>query len=373
MAGATELGRALAATDGSFDITVMLVEGENRLVAVAVDRALNQGPASSVRTVVLDTVAPDVPVLDDVPGYVSDPELRVTGTAEPLASVSVMLDGVEAATAAVSLLGTWMADITVPAAGANLTVRAVDQVGNAGGATLLRHISLDTTPPVAAAGADVTVVVGRTVDLDGSASTDDHGVALHTWTFTEGGSPVTLDGPEPSHAFSVVGTYTVTLTVTDVAGNTATDALVVTVVPENAAPLLTAGAMAPDRGTTRTSFAFTVRFTDADGDSGTVWVVIDGDRFVMTPDPADTDTTDGVLMTYRSRLAAGPHSYYFEAKDSGGLDATGASAGQANERATGDIDRAQSETPGPGAALAVVAVMLAAAVAALAVTRRRRQ
>jgi PKD repeat protein len=85
-------------------------------------------------------------------------------------------------------------------------------------------------PPVADAGDDKTVTVGKEVTFDGSGSTDSDGTIVnYTWTFTYDGDTVTLYTASPKLTFEVAGTYTVTLTVTDDDGDTDTDSVKVTV------------------------------------------------------------------------------------------------------------------------------------------------
>ena len=81
-------------------------------------------------------------------------------------------------------------------------------------------------PPVANAGADKTATVGSDVTFYGSASTDDKGIASYSWDFGDG---TTAIGTSLTHKYTAVGTYTVTLTVTDTAGQKVTDTLQVTV------------------------------------------------------------------------------------------------------------------------------------------------
>ncbi len=88
---------------------------------------------------------------------------------------------------------------------------------------------LDLRDPVADAGEDVTVDEGTEVSLDASGSYDDVGIVSFTWTFVHGGSPVELQGSSTVFTFIHPGCYTVNLTVTDKAGRSSTDSLVVTV------------------------------------------------------------------------------------------------------------------------------------------------
>jgi parallel beta-helix repeat protein len=91
---------------------------------------------------------------------------------------------------------------------------------------------VDTIPPVANAGPDRDVPVGANVMFDGAASTDIGGISSYFWTFIYDGEPVRLGGPlgDPRlqmFTFGIAGDYTVTLEVTDNAGNTATDTMIV--------------------------------------------------------------------------------------------------------------------------------------------------
>src|SRR3972149_3017570 len=85
----------------------------------------------------------------------------------------------------------------------------------------------DSTSPTSNAGLDQNVDQGTLVTLDGSGSTDNVGIANYTWTFVDGGA-VTLYGVTPTHTFAQPGTYVVTLTVRDAAGDTNADTRTVT-------------------------------------------------------------------------------------------------------------------------------------------------
>lgn len=112
----------------------------------------------------------------------------------------------------------------------SLHVWAYDTSGNLGTASDTLTI-VDGLPPTADAGPDIAIDAGETATFNGSLSTDDFGVVSYVWTFTYRGSLVTRTGPQPSFVFEDPGEYTVTLTVADVGGKSATDTLVVTVRP----------------------------------------------------------------------------------------------------------------------------------------------
>ena len=86
----------------------------------------------------------------------------------------------------------------------------------------------DTYPPIANAGPNQTVNEDMLVIFDGSGSSDNVGVTAYTWTFTDV-TTKTLTGENPTYTFNTPGVYTITLNVTDAAGNWATDTVVIAV------------------------------------------------------------------------------------------------------------------------------------------------
>ena len=106
---------------------------------------------------------------------------------------------------------------------------ALDPTGNRAVATGAFEV-VDTTAPIAAAGADRIVDLGTQVTLDGTASTDKGGIISYTWTFMDRGNPISLTNAVSTYAFTAVGTYVVALTVVDSSGNTGSDTAVVSVV-----------------------------------------------------------------------------------------------------------------------------------------------
>jgi PKD repeat protein len=87
---------------------------------------------------------------------------------------------------------------------------------------------IDNIPPVANAGPDQTVYKDALVTFNGSASYDNVGIVSYEWTFMDV-TPKTLTGVNPTYTFTTPCIYTATLTVSDAAGNHATDTVTITV------------------------------------------------------------------------------------------------------------------------------------------------
>jgi len=171
-------------------------------------------------------------------------------------------------------------------------------------------------PPVANAGPDQSVTDvdesgDQAVTLDGSASSDPDGSVV-SWVWSEGGEEIAT-GATPTVTLSV-GTHTITLTVTDDDGASATDQVVISVLaPSNQPPVADAG---PDQ---------TVE--DADG-SGSESVLLDG---TGSSDPDGSIVswvwTEGTttLASGAERVVAltdGVHEITLTVTDDGGASAT---------------------------------------------------
>jgi len=102
------------------------------------------------------------------------------------------------------------------------------------------------------------------MSFDASMSTDENGIATFAWTFSDT-TQKTLNGKNPTYTFHTPGVYTVTLNVTDNAGNWATDTMSITVL-DITEPVANAG---HDQ---TVPAGFTVTF-DARGSSDNVGVI----------------------------------------------------------------------------------------------------
>jgi PKD repeat protein len=109
-----------------------------------------------------------------------------------------------------------------------VTLWVIDGWGNTASDTTVVHV-VDLVPPVAIAGDDMTVDAGTTFTLDGSRSTDDHGIIGYTWTVDPGGLDIVLHGASVTLSIGVPGNFAAVLSVSDARGNQATDTLVVRV------------------------------------------------------------------------------------------------------------------------------------------------
>jgi subtilisin family serine protease len=94
-------------------------------------------------------------------------------------------------------------------------------------------IVTDNDSPIANAGSYQSVVVNATVTLDGSGSSDNIGIVSYKWDF-DASNGVNWEAPDATGmtvttSYSVVGTHTVTLQISDAACLTATDTEIITV------------------------------------------------------------------------------------------------------------------------------------------------
>lgn len=111
-----------------------------------------------------------------------------------------------------------------------------DLDGDGEGDNMLPHLGVDyhplinifdETPPKADAGMNQTVMKNDPVIFDASGSWDNIEIVDYNWDFGDGSNAL---GMATSHVYDVAGLHKVTLTVTDVSGNIATDFVWITVI-----------------------------------------------------------------------------------------------------------------------------------------------
>ncbi|GAF67396.1 unnamed protein product, partial [marine sediment metagenome] len=89
-----------------------------------------------------------------------------------------------------------------------------------------KPVFLDIADPIADGGYDRTSEVGEIVVFNAMFSIDNVGIVNYEWDFGDGTTETFLTA---THVYNEVGTYTVTLTVRDKAGNSAKDTVLITV------------------------------------------------------------------------------------------------------------------------------------------------
>ncbi|MFB6283832.1 MAG: glycosyl hydrolase family 18 protein [Halobacteria archaeon] len=103
----------------------------------------------------------------------------------------------------------------------NVTLTVTDAAGQTDEATATVEVKSaengTDNPPVASVTGPSSVNVSETANFDGSSSSDDSGIDSYSWNFGDGSSAT---GVNTTNSYSTSGTYNVTLTVTDTAGQT---------------------------------------------------------------------------------------------------------------------------------------------------------
>ena len=165
-----------------------------------------------------------------------------------------------------------------------VTLNASDADGNWDADTVAITVN-DITPPEVDAGPNQHVDEGAMVTFDGSGSTDNVGIVDYTWTFTDV-TDVILYGPQPNYLFVNIGTFVVTLNLSDAAGNWNTSTMIVSV-NDVIAPVADAG---PDR---TVEAGIPIAFNGS-GSSDNAWV----DSYSWTFIDNGPVTLHGVLPSY---------------------------------------------------------------------------
>jgi len=244
------IGTAQADGTGAWSFTpsTPLSSGSHTWTATVTDAAGNVSPASPGFTLVVDTTAPNAPVIsqaiDDVgsitgpitSGQTTDDTVpRLVGTSEPFATVNIYEGTTLVGTGTADGTGSWsiVLNTTLATGAHSFTAQATDAAGNTSVSSASFSLTIDTTPPalpvltsilddvgnaptpVANGGLtnDAQPTLNGTAEAGSTVKIFDNGVQIGSVTATGGAWSFT-----PSPALGN-GSHNLTFTATDAAGN----------------------------------------------------------------------------------------------------------------------------------------------------------
>ena len=256
-AGATSDGGESITITGSVDTSIL---GTYTITYSASDASGNQ--ATATRTVnVVDTIAPIITVLGN------NPETIEVGSTSTYNDAGAIADGGETVTTTGTVDTNTVGIYTI-------TYSASDASGNQATATRTVNV-VDTTDPV------ITVLGNNPETVEVGSTYNDAGAT------SDGGETVTTTGTVNAN---IVGTYTITYTVTDASGNQATATRTVNVV-DTTAPviqLVGSGTVSVEVGTAYLDAGATA-LDNYDGDISSS---------IITSNNVDSNTVGTYLVTY---------------------------------------------------------------------------
>ena len=150
----------------------------------------------------------------------------------------------------------------------SLTVAGADPAFPANSGKATKTIQLqDRIPTASFTFTSGTILTSASVSFDGTASFDPDGTIVgYAWTFGDGS---TGSGATPAHSYSIAGTYSVKLNVTDNSGSTAVDTQ--TVIITDRPPTVTL-ALSSTTATSGSAIVITISASDSDGAIATTTV-----------------------------------------------------------------------------------------------------
>ncbi|MGH2905162.1 MAG: adventurous gliding motility protein AgmC [Solirubrobacterales bacterium] len=297
--GAAPLGTTTADGSGNWSFTPgsALATGAHSITARATDSSNNQGPASSSRTITVDTTAPVVGISSPTSGQVfgtssTTVSFGVTETNPGLSECSI--DGGSYSTCSTGVSTGALGD-----GPHNVSVRHTDAAGNIG--TASRGFVIDTTDPV------VTISAPTAGQVVGSATP---GISFSVSDATSTTTQCSVDGGSYGPCSSVFttgtltdGSHSVAVRATDQGGNQGTTSR--SFVVDTTAPSVTIDS--PADGAYVSDDTPTVTFTVTDDNPGTTECAVDGGAFAACSSPFTAPS-----------LSDGPHTIAVRHTDEGG-------------------------------------------------------
>ncbi len=214
------LAGEVIAEGGNYSKVITLNDGENRIVVNATDAANNTSDNSAVKLITLDTINPDVPVVNLPTTITNAATVTISGSAENNAWIRIYR-GDTVIGEAYAVGGSYSADITLVDGANNITVSATDRAGNPSDLSDVYTINRDTAAPAAPVisyPADNSYINSTTVTITGQ--TDANGRVKFIVNGAELPANITETGSFTKTLILNEGANTVEVLVTDEAGNT---------------------------------------------------------------------------------------------------------------------------------------------------------
>ncbi|PSL20883.1 Ig-like domain-containing protein, partial [Chitinophaga ginsengisoli] len=306
----------------TFTVPVSLSDGTHAFTATATDAVGNVSAPSATLNITIDTQAPAAPTITTAQTLTNDNTPTVTGTAEANSSVTIYVDGNAIGSTTADASGKYT--FTVPTSLSDgthaFTATAKDAVGNVSAPSATLSITIDTKAPAAP-----TLTTDKTPTSDNTPTVSGTAEANSTVTIYKDGNAVGTTKADASGNYTYTfnpaladGSYAITATATDAAGNTSAHSPALNITIDAAAPATPAAPQLIGGTNGITSDATPSIKGDAEANS-TVTVYVDGK-------PAGTTKTDAsghYTYTFDPALADGPHNITVTA-----TDATGNTSGQ---------------------------------------------
>jgi PKD repeat protein len=191
--------------------------------------------------------------------------------------------------------------------GGTLNITAVDLFANEATSIYYDDIIIYAwSPPVFIdAGGPYSGYVNQDIAFTGYAS---GGVEPYTWEW-DFGDGATASVQNPTHAYTIAGNYTATMTVTDAQSTTASDTATVTIFPH---PPDTPTVTGPNKGKPGTTYKYTITGTDPDSDMVSAYIKWGDDT--ITNWTAYHDSGESFTVTH-SWADKGTYSVQVKVKD----------------------------------------------------------
>ena len=193
----------------------------------------------------------------------------------------------------------------------SLTVSGADSASPANSGKATKTIQLqDRIPTASFTFTSGPILSSSSVSFDGTASFDPDGTIVgYAWTFGDGS---TGSGATPSHSYSVAGTFSVKLNVTDNSGSTAVDTQTVTITDRPPVVSLTQSSTTAISGQ---AVILTISASDPDGTIATTTVDW-GDGTIDTI--SGPPTTDGHTFSLASGASSATYTITVTVHDNSG-------------------------------------------------------